>query len=85
MAQASTSALSTPGVAKAASSGLLNPTLTWHDLEWIRDLSQLPIVLKGVASVEDAVLAYQAGVEGIVLSNHGGRSQDTYTFHSKYK
>ncbi|OAL27800.1 hypothetical protein AYO20_09653 [Fonsecaea nubica] len=66
-----------PGVAKAASSGLLNPTLTWGDIAWIRRVTQLPLVLKGIQSVEDAILAYDNGVEGIVLSNHGGRSQDT--------
>jgi isopentenyl diphosphate isomerase/L-lactate dehydrogenase-like FMN-dependent dehydrogenase len=44
----------------------------------IREVTSLPLVLKGIQSVEDAVLAYKAGVQGIVLSNHGGRSQDTY-------
>lgn len=79
--------LNLPGTAKVASSGLLNPTLTWEDLAWIRKLAgKLPIVLKGVHTVEDAVMAYQAGLEGIVLSNHGGRSQDTYVFsNTKYK
>jgi L-lactate dehydrogenase (cytochrome) len=66
-----------PGVAKVASSGLLNPHLTWDHLAWIRQRTKLPLVLKGIQSVEDAVLAYDHGVEGIVLSNHGGRSQDT--------
>ncbi|KAL1850085.1 hypothetical protein Plec18167_005406 [Paecilomyces lecythidis] len=65
------------GIAKVASSGLLNPALTWADLKWIRALTDVPIVLKGIQSVEDAVLAHKAGVQGIVLSNHGGRSQDT--------
>ncbi|KAL1953776.1 hypothetical protein VTO42DRAFT_2273 [Malbranchea cinnamomea] len=73
-----TASRSQPGVAKAASSGLLNPALTWDDLDWIREVSKgLPLVLKGIQTVEDAIMAYQAGVEGIVLSNHGGRSQDT--------
>ncbi|KIW28349.1 uncharacterized protein PV07_08022 [Cladophialophora immunda] len=66
-----------PGVAKLASGGLLNPRLTWDDIAWIRQVTKLPLVLKGIQSVEDAVLAYEKGVEGIVLSNHGGRSQDT--------
>ncbi|OAL31197.1 hypothetical protein AYO22_01230 [Fonsecaea multimorphosa] len=66
-----------PGVAKVAASGLLNPKLTWDDIAWIRQVTKLPLVLKGIQSVEDAVLAYEKGVEGIVLSNHGGRSQDT--------
>ena len=37
----------------------------------------MPIILKGIATAEDAVLAYEAGVQGIVLSNHGGRQLDT--------
>lgn len=66
-----------PGVAKTASTGLLNPRLTWDHVAWIRQITKLPLVLKGIQSVEDAVLAHEHGVEGIVLSNHGGRSQDT--------
>lgn len=65
------------GVAKTGSAGLLNAGLTWRDLTWIKQTSSVPVVIKGVQSVEDAVLAYQHGVDGIVLSNHGGRSQDT--------
>lgn len=65
------------GVAKAGSSGLLNPGLTWEVLEWVRGLTGLPVVIKGIQSVEDAVLAYEKGYRGIVLSNHGGRSVDT--------
>ena len=65
------------GVAKTSSLGLLNPLLTWADVTWLRRLTKLPIVLKGVQTAEDALLAYKSGVQGIVLSNHGGRSQDT--------
>lgn len=65
------------GVAKAGSAGLLNPGLTWKDLAWIRETTSLPLVIKGIQSVEDAVMAYEHKVDGIVLSNHGGRSQDT--------
>ncbi|KAI8950072.1 glycolate oxidase [Xylaria longipes] len=64
-------------VAKAGSLGLLNPMLSWEDLKWIRETTLMPLVLKGVQTVEDAVLAYSHGVQGIVLSNHGGRSLDT--------
>lgn len=67
----------TAGVAKSSSTGLLNAGLTWSDLEWVRKTTSLPIVIKGVQSVEDAVLAYHHGADGIVISNHGGRSQDT--------
>ncbi|KIX01124.1 uncharacterized protein Z518_10190 [Rhinocladiella mackenziei CBS 650.93] len=65
------------GVAKLATVGLLNPKLNWNDISWIRQMTKLPLVIKGIQSVEDAVLAWEHGVEGIVLSNHGGRSQDT--------
>ncbi|KAI0146189.1 glycolate oxidase [Xylariaceae sp. FL1272] len=64
------------GVARTGSMSLLNPNLTWNDLKWLRETTKLPLILKGVQTVEDAVLAYDHGVEGIVLSNHGGRSLD---------
>jgi len=54
----------------------VDPTLTWHDLEWIRAATDLPLVLKGVATREDAVLAVEHGVDGIWVSNHGGRQLD---------
>lgn len=50
--------------------------LTWSDLNWIRSLTHLPIVLKGITGAEDAKLAMQHGVDGIVVSNHGGRNLD---------
>ena len=52
-------------------------SLTWADLDWMRSITDLPIVIKGVMSPEDAVRAAQAGVDGIIVSNHGGRSLDT--------
>ncbi|KAH7313773.1 cytochrome b2 [Stachybotrys elegans] len=67
----------TGGFAKKSSMGLLNPLLSWEDLTWIREATSLPLVIKGVQTVEDAVLAHAHGADGIVLSNHGGRSQDT--------
>jgi lactate 2-monooxygenase len=53
-----------------------NPSVTWADLAWLRDQTALPIVLKGILHVEDAKLALEAGVDGIVVSNHGGRQVD---------
>ncbi|KAL4779270.1 FMN-dependent dehydrogenase-domain-containing protein [Aspergillus varians] len=50
--------------------------LTWTDLAWIRSVTSLPIVLKGVTSAEDAKIAMQHKVDGILLSNHGGRNLD---------
>jgi len=54
-----------------------DPALTWHDLAWIAEQSPLPLLLKGVLAVGDAVLAAEHGVAGIVLSNHGGRKLDS--------
>jgi len=45
---------------------------TWSDLAWIRELTSLPIVIKGIQTAEDARLCRECGVEGIVVSNHGG-------------
>ena len=50
--------------------------VTWDDLDWLRSLSSLPILLKGILTAEDALLAVERGVEGIVVSNHGGRQLD---------
>ncbi len=53
-----------------------DPTLTWKDLEWVRAHWKGPIVLKGVLDPEDARDAVKAGMDGIVVSNHGGRQLD---------
>src|SRR6266849_1823956 len=51
--------------------------LTWDVLPWLRSITTLPILLKGILTAEDAKLAVEHGVEGIVVSNHGGRQLDT--------
>lgn len=61
----------------AANTGFINANINWETITWLRGVTNLPIVIKGIQSVEDAVAAYDSGVDGIVLSNHGGRSQDT--------
>ena len=53
-----------------------DPTMTWKDIEWIRSLWPGKIVLKGILDVEDAKIAAATGVDGIVVSNHGGRQLD---------
>jgi lactate 2-monooxygenase len=53
-----------------------NPRLTWDDLAWLRERTSLPIVLKGVLHPDDARAALDAGVDGLVVSNHGGRQVD---------
>ncbi len=55
----------------------IDASVSWDDLPWLRKCTSLPIVLKGVQTSMDARKAAELGIEGIVLSNHGGRSLDT--------
>ncbi len=54
-----------------------DPTLSWQDVEWMRSLWDGPVLVKGVQCVADAVIARDQGLDGIVLSNHGGRQLDS--------
>jgi 4-hydroxymandelate oxidase len=49
---------------------------TWETIDWLRSITPLPILLKGILTAEDALLAVERGVDGIVVSNHGGRQLD---------
>ncbi len=51
-------------------------TITWDDLAWLRGLTDLPLIVKGIMTAEDAKLALSHGVDAIVVSNHGGRQLD---------
>jgi lactate 2-monooxygenase len=53
--------------------GFSDPTLSWDDLPWLRSLTKLPLVLKGICHPEDVRRAIDAGIDGIYCSNHGGR------------
>jgi isopentenyl diphosphate isomerase/L-lactate dehydrogenase-like FMN-dependent dehydrogenase len=53
-----------------------HPTLTWDRLAWLRNRTELPILLKGVLHPDDARSAVGAGVDGLIVSNHGGRQVD---------
>lgn len=66
-----------PAMGGRAVSGQLSPHTTWDDLTWIRKEWNGPIVLKGIQCAEDAKLAHEYGVDGILLSNHGGRQLHT--------
>jgi isopentenyl diphosphate isomerase/L-lactate dehydrogenase-like FMN-dependent dehydrogenase len=55
---------------------MLDVTLTWRDLDRIRGLSDLPLLVKGILTEEDARLACDAGADGVIVSNHGGRQLD---------
>jgi isopentenyl diphosphate isomerase/L-lactate dehydrogenase-like FMN-dependent dehydrogenase len=54
----------------------MSARLTWRDLEWIAAETGLPLILKGLLTREDAALAVEHGVAGIIVSNHGGRQLD---------
>ena len=63
------------GAARAISS-FIDPSLGWKDIPWFLSITKMPIILKGVQRVEDVIRAIQCGVQGVVLSNHGGRQLD---------
>lgn len=56
---------------------VLSPEVSWRHIGWLRETTDLPIVLKGVLHPHDARLAVEQGVDGLVVSNHGGRQLDT--------
>jgi 4-hydroxymandelate oxidase len=58
-------------------SSVLDPTLTWTDVEWLRSFARVPVLLKGILNPDDAARALDAGVAGLVVSNHGARNLDT--------
>lgn len=55
---------------------VLDPSISWKDLEWLLSNSKLPILVKGISHIDDAKLALKMGVEGLIVSNHGGRNLD---------
>jgi len=56
---------------------MLDSSLTWRDVDWLRSLTRLPVLLKGICRPDDARLALEHGVQGLIVSNHGGRQMDT--------
>jgi 4-hydroxymandelate oxidase len=56
---------------------LIDPALTWQDLTWLRSITKLPVVIKGIVRPDDAVQAVEAGAAAIIVSNHGARQLDT--------
>jgi 4-hydroxymandelate oxidase len=57
--------------------GLLDPSLHWRDVEWLRSVSPLPILVKGIVRADDARRALDHGASAVIVSNHGGRQLDT--------
>jgi L-lactate dehydrogenase (cytochrome) len=73
--QKGTSTDTSQGAARAIST-FIDPGLSWRDIAWFQSITKMPILLKGVQRVEDVLLAIEHGVQGVVLSNHGGRQLD---------
>ncbi|RKU47521.1 Cytochrome b2, mitochondrial precursor [Coniochaeta pulveracea] len=63
------------GAARAIST-FIDPGLSWKDIPWFKSITKMPILLKGIQRVEDVIKAIEVGVDGVVLSNHGGRQLD---------
>lgn len=55
---------------------LFSDSLTWADVEWLRSVTTLPLLLKGILTTDDALLSLEHGADGIIVSNHGGRQLD---------
>lgn len=56
---------------------LVKEGVTWEDVKWLKSITKLPVILKGILSPDDALISVQCGVAGIIVSNHGGRQMDS--------
>uniref|UniRef100_M1C3K9 (S)-2-hydroxy-acid oxidase n=1 Tax=Solanum tuberosum TaxID=4113 RepID=M1C3K9_SOLTU len=61
---------------EALAAGTFDASLCWKDIEWLKSITKLPILIKGILTSEDAIKAIEAGVAGIIVSNHGARQLD---------
>jgi len=73
----SASANPAPASAGSVRQVVLSPEISWRHLDWLRATTTLPILLKGVLHPADARIAVERGVDGLIVSNHGGRQLDT--------
>jgi isopentenyl diphosphate isomerase/L-lactate dehydrogenase-like FMN-dependent dehydrogenase len=55
----------------------IDPSLSWKDIQWLKSITRLPIIIKGIMTKEDAILAVHHGASAIIVSNHGARQLDT--------
>jgi 4-hydroxymandelate oxidase len=54
-----------------------DPALTWADVDWLRSITTMPVLVKGILAPQDATLAVEHGAAGVIVSNHGGRQLDS--------
>ncbi|XP_022089054.1 hydroxyacid oxidase 1-like [Acanthaster planci] len=64
------------GYLASYNSSEISPSVTWADIQWLRSLTKLPVIVKGILTGEGALEAVANGVDGIIVSNHGGRQLD---------
>jgi 4-hydroxymandelate oxidase len=57
-------------------SSYIDPAISWRDVEWLRSITKLPLLIKGIVRADDARRAVDAGARGVIVSNHGGRQLD---------
>jgi 4-hydroxymandelate oxidase len=69
-------AVADSGIAAYAAANF-DPALTWKDIDWLAQITRLPVVVKGVLRADDALTAVNHGAAGVIVSNHGGRQLDT--------
>ncbi|HEY3961918.1 MAG TPA: alpha-hydroxy acid oxidase [Gaiellaceae bacterium] len=69
-------ALGSGGVTPQEAFALMSPSITWHDVERLASTVNLPVLVKGILTAEDARLACEHGAAGVIVSNHGGRQLD---------
>ncbi|MFL6248829.1 MAG: alpha-hydroxy acid oxidase [Thermoanaerobaculia bacterium] len=67
----------TPHLFNVDVSAAARVVVTWRDVEWLRSIARVPLLLKGILTADDAERAIAAGVEGVIVSNHGARNLDT--------
>jgi len=65
------------GMDKAKLTGLLAPAMTWDFVKRLKDTTDMKLILKGIVTREDARLSIEHGVDGIIVSNHGGRAEES--------
>src|SRR4030095_13693521 len=65
-----------PGLGTDFASGI-DAALSWRDVDWLRSITRLPVLVKGIVRGDDAAKAVDHGASGIIVSNHGGRQLDT--------
>ena len=73
--QAGSTGTKNEGTSKALTT-FIDPSLNWDDLKWFRSITNMKIILKGIGTADDVVIALEHKMDGVVLSNHGGRQLD---------